>query len=156
MATIRNARPDDALHVAAVHVRSWQAAYRGLLDDEYLDALRPEDRVRRYSLGDTSPGAPMTLVAVEEGRIWALLRRDLRATRTDPERASCTRSTSTQITGRPVSAGSSLRAREATWLTVDSTRRFCGCCQETLVRNASTLRTVGVSRGRAAKKMCGA
>jgi GNAT superfamily N-acetyltransferase len=35
--------------VACVHVRSWQAAYRGLLPDEYLDGLRAEDRANRYT-----------------------------------------------------------------------------------------------------------
>jgi hypothetical protein len=42
--TVRPARPDDALPVAGVHVRSWQAAYRGLLPDDYLDGLRAEER----------------------------------------------------------------------------------------------------------------
>jgi GNAT superfamily N-acetyltransferase len=62
---LRAAQPEDALAVAVVHVRSWQAAYRGLLPDEYLDALRPEDRARRYTFGE--PGAPETIVATEGG-----------------------------------------------------------------------------------------
>ena len=41
---IRRALPDDALGVATVHVRSWQAAYRGLLPDVYLDQLDVERR----------------------------------------------------------------------------------------------------------------
>ena len=36
---IRRALADDALGVATVHVRSWQAAYRGLMPDVYLDPL---------------------------------------------------------------------------------------------------------------------
>ena len=36
---VRVASVDDAEAVAAVHVRSWQGAYRGLIPDAYLDAL---------------------------------------------------------------------------------------------------------------------
>lgn len=63
--TIRLARPEDALAVAGVHVRSWQAAYRRLIDAEFLRALRPEERARTYSFGSEDPGAPETIVAVE-------------------------------------------------------------------------------------------
>jgi ribosomal protein S18 acetylase RimI-like enzyme len=66
---VRVARPEDAPAVAAVHVRSWQAAYRGLLPDEYLDSLRPEDRVGHYTLASTDPNLPATVVALEDGAI---------------------------------------------------------------------------------------
>lgn len=52
-----------------MHVRSWQAAYRGLLPDEYLDALRPEDRMARYTFGEGDPSLPSTIVAVQDGAI---------------------------------------------------------------------------------------
>ena len=42
---IRRARPDDALAIATVYVRSWKGAYPGLIPQPYLDALRPADRV---------------------------------------------------------------------------------------------------------------
>ena len=67
MLTVRVATPDDAADVAGVHVRSWKAAYRGLLPDGYLDDLRPEDRMARYTLGSTDPRSPTTLVAVTDG-----------------------------------------------------------------------------------------
>ena len=41
---VRVATVDDAGAVAAVQVRSWQRAYRGLLPDAYLDALSVERR----------------------------------------------------------------------------------------------------------------
>lgn len=41
---IRRAEAADALGVATVHVRSWQAAYLGLLPDPYLDQLDVEQR----------------------------------------------------------------------------------------------------------------
>ncbi|MFL5348498.1 MAG: GNAT family N-acetyltransferase [Hyalangium sp.] len=62
---IRPARPEDADAVAKVHVRAWQAAYRGLLPDEYLASLRAEERARRYTFGSSDPLAPATLVAVD-------------------------------------------------------------------------------------------
>ena len=62
---IRRAVPGDENAVAEVHVRSWQAAYRGLLPDPYLDALRPADRAARYSFSAEGPAVPVTIVAVD-------------------------------------------------------------------------------------------
>lgn len=61
---IRSAVPADALAVAQVHVRSWQAAYRDLLPAAYLDSLRPEDRAARYDFTHSDPAMPHTRVAV--------------------------------------------------------------------------------------------
>jgi ribosomal protein S18 acetylase RimI-like enzyme len=76
---VRRARPGDEAEVAGVHVRSWQAGYRGLLPDRDLDALRPEDRMGRYTFGPADPdgggtgmpvtAVPVTSVAVEDGVI---------------------------------------------------------------------------------------
>jgi GNAT superfamily N-acetyltransferase len=66
---IRPAAPDDALAIARVHVRSWQAAYRGLLPDSYLDSLRPADRAARYDFTQFGSAMPHTLVAVEASEI---------------------------------------------------------------------------------------
>ncbi|GFZ96970.1 GNAT family N-acetyltransferase [Dyella caseinilytica] len=66
---VRPARPEDALDVANVHVRSWQAGYRGLLPDVYLDALRAEDRAQRYDFATQDPRKPATLVAVTDGTV---------------------------------------------------------------------------------------
>ena len=62
---LRPAEPDDAIAVARVHVRAWQAGYRGLLPQDYLDGLRVEDRARRYDFANPDPRRPATLVAVE-------------------------------------------------------------------------------------------
>jgi len=45
-ATIRLARLDDAAAIARVHIRTWQAAYRGQLPDTYLEALNDELEAR--------------------------------------------------------------------------------------------------------------
>ncbi|HTC94741.1 MAG TPA: GNAT family N-acetyltransferase [Terriglobales bacterium] len=66
---LRLAEPEDAIAVARVHVRSWQAAYRTLLPDDYLDQLRPEDRAQNYDFATLDPLKPRTIVAVEEGLI---------------------------------------------------------------------------------------
>jgi GNAT superfamily N-acetyltransferase len=55
--------------VARVHVRSWQAAYRSLLPDEYLDQLRPEDRAGKYDFASIDPLKPRTMVAADPGLI---------------------------------------------------------------------------------------
>jgi GNAT superfamily N-acetyltransferase len=69
MLTLRPATPADALAVATVHVRSWQAGYRGLLADEYLESLRAEDRAKHYTFGSGDPNVPSTVVAELHGRI---------------------------------------------------------------------------------------
>jgi GNAT superfamily N-acetyltransferase len=66
---IRPAIPDDALAVAEVHVRSWQAAYQGLLPAGYLDGLRPEARAARYDFTHADPQNPRTIVAEFDGAI---------------------------------------------------------------------------------------
>jgi GNAT superfamily N-acetyltransferase len=62
---LRPAVPDDAMAVARVHVRAWQVAYRGLMPDEYLDGLKPQERAQRYDFASLDPAKPRTLVALE-------------------------------------------------------------------------------------------
>jgi len=71
MFELRDALVGEELEVARVHVRSWQAAYRGLIDQAFLDSLRAEERARGYRFGASDPGAPRTIVALREGRIFA-------------------------------------------------------------------------------------
>lgn len=44
MLTVRQATVDDVPSIAEVHVRSWQAAYRGILPDDLLDGLSTTER----------------------------------------------------------------------------------------------------------------
>jgi GNAT superfamily N-acetyltransferase len=69
---IRPAHPDDAMAVAGVHVRSWQAAYRNILPADYLRQLRPENRAAKYDFATRNPLKPRTIVAVEEGESPAI------------------------------------------------------------------------------------
>jgi GNAT superfamily N-acetyltransferase len=66
---IRLAESRDAMAVAGVHVRSWQAAYRGLLPTGYLDQLRAQDRAEHYDFAHLDLLKPQTMVAIEEGRV---------------------------------------------------------------------------------------
>jgi len=66
---IMRAFSEDALAVARVHVQAWQAAYRGLLPQDYLDSLRPEDRALRYDFAHTDPQKPYTVLAEVNGAV---------------------------------------------------------------------------------------
>lgn len=66
---IREAEPEDAEAIAGVHVRSWQAAYRGQLTDDYLDGLSVEERLEQHRGALQTPGAHRTWVAEEEGHV---------------------------------------------------------------------------------------
>lgn len=62
---LRPAIPADAMAVARVHVRAWQAAYRGLMPDDYLAGLHPQDRAQHYDFASVDPARPRTLVAID-------------------------------------------------------------------------------------------
>ena len=64
---IREAVPADARAIAEIHVRSWQAAYRGQLTDDFLDALAVEDRLDQHRRSLEEPRAGWTTWVVEEG-----------------------------------------------------------------------------------------
>jgi len=55
---IRLAKSADADAIAAVHVRGWQAAYRGYFPDDFLDGLSVADRAERWVawLADAAEG----------------------------------------------------------------------------------------------------
>lgn len=68
---IRPARSDDAEALATVHVRSWQAAYAGLIPQTYLDNLSLARRVdlwKRILAGTAWPSSG-TLVAEVEDKV---------------------------------------------------------------------------------------
>jgi GNAT superfamily N-acetyltransferase len=70
MVTVRPATLPDAPAMGRVHVRAWQAAYRGHMPDDYLDGLRAEDRAAGWerALGrERERGA--ILVAEQAGQV---------------------------------------------------------------------------------------
>ena len=74
---IRSARTEDADDIAGVHVRSWQVAYRGLIDQAVLDGLSIDERAVgwRRTLAEPLPTSLGTVVALRDDRIvgWASL-----------------------------------------------------------------------------------
>jgi ribosomal protein S18 acetylase RimI-like enzyme len=66
----RSAAVADAGGIAAVHVRTWQVAYRGQVPGDYLDALSVPDRAERWRqlLGALEPPEAV-LVAEDEGAV---------------------------------------------------------------------------------------
>ncbi|WP_409466269.1 N-acetyltransferase family protein [Amycolatopsis sp. GA6-003] len=59
---IRPATPSDAAGIATVHVASWQAAYAGLLPDDFLSALSIETRERFWASNLADPSRPHTIL----------------------------------------------------------------------------------------------
>lgn len=55
--------------IARIHVRSWQSAYRGLLTDDYLDALTVDERLEMHRQALVSPGDRRTWVALESDTV---------------------------------------------------------------------------------------
>jgi ribosomal protein S18 acetylase RimI-like enzyme len=68
---VRPARLDDAAQIAEIHVRSWQLAYRGLVPQEYLDAIDLAARQDRWaeSLAHPNRARGGTFVAVDDGGV---------------------------------------------------------------------------------------
>ncbi len=68
---IREATAIDAESIARVRVLSWRAAYRGIIDDTYLDALSVDVGRDRYLRSfDPAPAAGFTRVAADDdGRV---------------------------------------------------------------------------------------
>jgi ribosomal protein S18 acetylase RimI-like enzyme len=63
--TIRPMTVDDAPRVGELHVRAWQAAYRGVMPDAYLEGLRAEDRAAMWRAAVEADRADVGLAVVE-------------------------------------------------------------------------------------------
>lgn len=61
--TIRVARNGDSKGMGIVHVRAWQAAYRGVMTDDYLDGLSVEERAAMWERAISALAGPHVLVA---------------------------------------------------------------------------------------------
>jgi ribosomal protein S18 acetylase RimI-like enzyme len=69
--SVRKAKARDATGIGLVHVRSWQATYRGHFPQEYLDGLDPKQRAakwRRY-LKESDDDRAHLLVLEQDGKI---------------------------------------------------------------------------------------
>jgi len=69
---VRTARPSDAAAMGALVVRAWQATYRGLMPDDYLDGLTVDDRAdlwTRVLTGDLDPPRAVFVAEDDDGRV---------------------------------------------------------------------------------------
>jgi L-amino acid N-acyltransferase YncA len=67
---VRPAQIGDALAIATVHLRLWQAAYRGLVPQDFLDGLDPAGRCLPWErVLSRHVERETTLVAEEEGEV---------------------------------------------------------------------------------------
>jgi hypothetical protein len=53
---VRPATVEDAPAIAAIHVRVWQYAYRGIVPDSFLDSLSSERRTDQWMAALSQPG----------------------------------------------------------------------------------------------------
>lgn len=69
--TIRRADVGDAARIANIHVRVWQAHYRGQIPDDYLAALSVEKRAQDWTEKLSSPKqAEATFIFEDGGEIF--------------------------------------------------------------------------------------
>ena len=66
---VRPARADDVDDLGRVHVRAWQGAYRGVMPDDYLDALDPNERAAMWAefLDRPQPDQRLHVVTADAG-----------------------------------------------------------------------------------------
>jgi ribosomal protein S18 acetylase RimI-like enzyme len=70
MVVTRLARLEDVSVMGIIHVRAWQAAYRGHMPDDYLEGLSAEDRADMWERAMDRPrGHPSLLVVEREGQV---------------------------------------------------------------------------------------
>ncbi|HUG74354.1 MAG TPA: GNAT family N-acetyltransferase [Acidimicrobiia bacterium] len=56
MVRVRTATSDDVPAISDINVRGWQAAYRGVFPDEFLNAMDPRRRHAAFAVAVTSTG----------------------------------------------------------------------------------------------------
>jgi GNAT superfamily N-acetyltransferase len=72
---IRHPNTADAARIGAIHVGSWQWAYRGLIPDDYLDSMDPVARGDSWATRLSEEGeAGHMLVAVINGSVQGFAR----------------------------------------------------------------------------------
>lgn len=67
MTTIRPATSNDASAIAQVHISGWLTTYRGIIDDEFLNAMSLDEHIGRTSEILERQGQ-LTLVAEDDDR----------------------------------------------------------------------------------------
>jgi RimJ/RimL family protein N-acetyltransferase len=68
-ATVRRPDASDADAMGRAHVRAWQAAYRSIMPDDYLDGLSPDDRASMWRRQIEARGGDGLLVIVADDAV---------------------------------------------------------------------------------------
>jgi ribosomal protein S18 acetylase RimI-like enzyme len=71
-AAIREAKPSDVGAIAALHLASWSAAYRGIVADEFLSSVTLESRILRWGQALDPAISPRTETIVAEANVAIL------------------------------------------------------------------------------------
>ena len=72
---VREPTPEDGPDMGRVHVETWQAAYRGDVPDEYLDALSADERGQQWAgaiAGGLGPRRKRLVTDGDDGRVSGL------------------------------------------------------------------------------------
>jgi ribosomal protein S18 acetylase RimI-like enzyme len=72
MGTVRQATADDASGIARVHVETWKTAYRGIVPQDFLDALDTDKRAGMWKEEIARKDA-YVLVAEDDGAICGFI-----------------------------------------------------------------------------------
>ena len=72
MATVRQARIEDARVIAYVQVESWRTTYAGIVPDAYLSSLTPESRTDSWR-NQFLAGTTLILVAEDEDGVFGFV-----------------------------------------------------------------------------------
>ena len=101
---IRLAKSADADAIAAVHVRGWQAAYRGYFPDDFLDGLSVADRAERWVAWLADAAQPTAVYETPAGIVGFVSIGPSRDSGASSATGECFRSTSNPPCGGAVSA----------------------------------------------------
>ena len=72
---IRNAKIEDSKTLSSLIVRGWRAAYRGLIDDEFLDNMDEEDSIDRWeNMIESQNEKSQIKVFEEDGHILGIIK----------------------------------------------------------------------------------
>ncbi len=72
---IRNAVKEDSIVLSSLIVRGWKAAYRGLIDDNFLDNMDEEDSIDRWkSMIESQNEKSQIKIYEEDGKILGVIK----------------------------------------------------------------------------------
>ena len=71
MIIVRDMLVSDCDAIASIHVRGWQTAYQGIMEQSFLDALNVKQRGERWRQNLAAGNCPINLLAEADGKVLA-------------------------------------------------------------------------------------